>query len=141
MRLGSARFALGMVLLGAALSAGSIICCHTPYCLHASALRVPSCGQVGEVKNLGDKIREAVPGLSEVPSPGQAVQAGKDLVGKLPSAGDVQGARPCYHEPSMSPERNQMLYKMLGAFYAGSALCTGDRQTSSALLSFYNCLP
>lgn len=57
-------------------------------------LKCSFCGQVGEVKSLGDKIREAVPGLSEVPSPGQAVQAGKDLVGKLPSAGDVQGARP-----------------------------------------------
>ena len=50
------------------------------------------------MKSLGDKIREAVPGLSEVPSPGQAVQAGKDLVGKLPSAGDVQGEGPRYDE-------------------------------------------
>ena len=52
------------------------------------------------MKNLGDKIREAVPGLSELPSPGEAVQAGKDLVGKLPSAGDVQGARPRNDESS-----------------------------------------
>ena len=49
------------------------------------------------MKSVGDKIREAVPGLSELPSPGQAVQAGKDLVGKLPSSGDVQGERPCFH--------------------------------------------
>ena len=52
------------------------------------------------MKNLGDKIREAVPGLSEVPSAGQAVQAGKDLVGKLPSAGDVQGAHSRYNQLS-----------------------------------------
>ncbi|KAK9839421.1 hypothetical protein WJX81_001225 [Elliptochloris bilobata] len=48
--------------------------------------------KVGDVKSVGDKLKEALPGLSELPSPGQAVQAGKDLVSKLPSGSDIQGA-------------------------------------------------
>jgi hypothetical protein len=48
--------------------------------------------QAGDVQGLGDKLREAIPGLSELPSAGDAVQAGKDLVGKLPSSSGGAGA-------------------------------------------------
>ncbi len=46
---------------------------------------------------LGDKLKEALPSLSDLPSPGEAVQAGKDLLGKLPTDGASQGVQP-YHE-------------------------------------------
>jgi len=70
--------------------------------LTGGADRRGACAQASP-ESIGDKLREAIPGLSELPSAGDAVQAGKDLVGKLPSSSDVTGAgriKPC---PTLAP--------------------------------------